>query len=292
MRRLIHEGGEFKAVIVDATEIGRAYFRGAQPSPIALQLVTQAMTGVLLLSTDLKDEGTLLMRLGGEGPMGQITVEANTDGHVRGFTQNAAVDFERVEGQGMFQTAIGAGMLKTLRRTQHMTQPYESVTELIPGEIALNMAHYLLSSNQIQSGIQLGASLHAEHGVAGAGGILIEAMPGANQNLLFIVEDRLTTMPGLGTMFAEPGGMDRISEYLFDDIAVKSLGETGVVYRCSCSRQRMLQIISTLPVSELAEMVAENKDFEINCQFCNKAWPCSTQDLSAVIEYKNTQKSE
>ncbi len=286
LKRYIHKDGQFKVTIVETTQIGRDVFRGLHPSPIALQLMTQAMTGALLLSANLKDEGVLLFRFAGDGPVGHVTVEANTLGHVRGCVGHNAIDFELDRGVDLFQTAAGTGNLTCKRKLEPGGRVYSSMVELVPGGIALNYANYLLQSEQVHSAIQIGAALDPSCGVKGAGGILIQAMPGANDNLLFILEQRLQEMKTLGEQFSEPDGHDRIRDWLFDDIGVNQVKETEVAYFCSCTQQRMLQVISTLPITDLKDLRKDNKVVTINCSFCAKGYQVPPDELDIILDMK------
>jgi len=286
LKRYIHKEGGFKVAIVDTTQIGRDVFSGIRPSPIALQLLTQAMTGALLLSADLKRDGTLLYRFKGDGPGGHLTVEANTMGHVRGCMGDNFLDFDLQEGVDLFQIAMGSGNLSAKRKMEPDANIYSSVVEMVPGGIALNYANYLLQSEQVASAVQIGVALNPECGVQGAGGILIQAMPGANENLLFILEQRLQEMKPLGNLFSEPDGHEQALAWLMDDMDVKPLKETGVKYFCNCTQQRMLQVLSTLPISDLEDMRKDNEALSINCSFCSKSYQVPPQELDVLIDMK------
>lgn len=283
LKHYIQKDGHFKLTVVDSTQVGRHAFSELSPSPIELQLLVQGMTGALLLSSSLKSEGTLLLKWQGKGPMRYLSVESNTNGEVRGCT-GASVDFEPIKGQGLCSQAIGVGQLSVKRRTAPTNRVFESIIPLEEKEIALNLARYLLDSQQIRAGIQLGVKLHPELGVAGAAGILIEALPDANENFLFLLEDRLLTMPPLGELFANVDGHARLYEHLLQDMGVKFLAEDQVRYHCSCSRQAVLRSMSSLPRSDLQEMLDEQKTFQIECSYCSKSYPCSMEDIQAILE--------
>lgn len=284
MKRYLQVDGDFKATVVDTTQVGRDYFERIQPSPIGLQLITQAMTGALLLANGLKGEGSLLLVAKGNGPGGTLTVEANTEGHVRGTMTQPHLHIQPEPSLGLFQQVIGAGTLAVTRRTQKTPKGYQSVVDLVEGEISLNLANYLLNSDQIHSAIQLGSNLDAEHGIAGAGGIMIQALPNANENVLFILEQRLGELPSLGDLFSGQGGHKIIEEHLFDGLEVSDMGESEVNFVCPCSRQRMIQLLGGIPIEELESMRSENKSQSVTCHFCNQTYAISIEDLDVLIE--------
>ena len=292
LKRYIHEDGMFKAAVVETTLVGRKVFRTANPSPIALQLLTQAMTGALLLCTGLKDEGTLLFKFRGDGPMDLLTVEANTAGQTRGFAGQPGLDFNPDRESGLFHQAIGSGQLTVLRRVEPGQKTFTSVVSLVPGELAYNYAHYLLKSEQVPSALQLGAKLDPDFGVAAAGGVLIQALPGADQNLLFLLESRLGDIPSLGDLFAGEEAHEQIAEELFGPIPVQELASLPVSFNCSCTRQRVLQILARLPEEELQDMRADAKDVEVTCQFCGMRYSCAPEDLDVMLDLKGESKTQ
>ncbi len=283
LRRYIHEEGQFKAMVAETTGAGRAVFQRLSPSPIALQLLTQAMTGAVLMSANLKDEGTLMVRFDGDGPMETITAEANTLGHVRGAAGHPQLDFSPNPKLGLFQQAVGSGRLSVKRKTKPTDKVFTSVVPLVAGEMALNFANYLLKSEQVPSAIQLGAGLDAELGIGGAGGILIQALPGANEHLLFLLEDRIASLPSLGECFAAPDGQDQILDRLFEDLPLKLLAETEVAFACPCSKERMLLLLSGLAEKDLREMRASKEPLELRCSFCGQSYACDPEDLEPIL---------
>ncbi|MDJ0837445.1 MAG: Hsp33 family molecular chaperone HslO [Acidobacteriota bacterium] len=284
LKRYIHEDGQFKIAVVSLTGVGRDLFQTLSPSPGVLQLVTNAAGGAALLASNLKDQGIINIKFDGDGPLGSVTAEANTLGEVRSTAQ---IPDLVVEGPGgLFTRSLGNGKITVSQRTSKSDQVFRSVVSFVEGEMALNLANYLLQSEQVASGIKIGTKLDPEKGVAGAGGVLIQALPGANENLLFIIEDRLSTLPPVGDLFAGEDGHARVAEYLFDDMPVKWLETTEINYKCNCSRTRILQSLASLPVKDLAEMHGDGETLSLNCSFCTTGYAVTVEDLAAILELK------
>ena len=291
LKRYIHEDGNFKVSVVETSETGRTIFKNRDLTPIALQLLTQALTGAVLITTSLKGQGTLSLSAQGDGPMGHLTAEANTQGQVRGLVGNPGIVFEPEAGKGLFEQAVGKGNLTVKRRTQPSDTVYQSVVPLVNGEMALNLAHYLHSSEQIRSAVQLGVNLDPDQGVKGAGGIFIQALPNANEHLFFILEDRLGTMDPLGTLFSEADGHQPIYDWLFEGMKVKELSSDPVAFHCSCTKQRILQVMASLPENDLQEL-SDNQTLTVNCSFCNKPFSITPQEMQTVLEWKREQSQD
>lgn len=283
IKRYMHEDGSFKVVLVESTQVGRDAYQRLACSPIALSLLTQAMTGALLLISDLKIETTTQLKFEGDGPLGSLIAEANSLGEVRGTANHLAIDFDPRAGQGLFQQAVGNGTLQVSRRIKGFDELYNSVVG-IEGEIAQTLSRYFLDSQQIPTGIRLGCQLDAEVGVLGAGGIMIQAMPGANENLLFILENRLMEIGDLGAYFAKPNGDEAIMDFLFEAMPIKRLADTEVRFHCGCSLERMEQVLAGLPKHELAELAQDPAGITISCNFCHHPYQIASDTLQAMSE--------
>lgn len=284
LKRYIHEEGQFGALVVQTTELARDAYRRHQCDPLATQMLAQMMTGTLLISANLKGEGSVQAKMRG-GQQQHIVAEADTLGHVRGYAELGQVeDFD--PAQGIFDQVFGGGVMEVKRRTLPANKLFSSVVELVRGELSLQFANYLLQSDQLRAGILLGAQLDPDLMVKGAGGVMIYALPSSKDDLLFILENRLQELPPLGALFADDQGHEKIAEFLFSDVGVKALGETPIKFQCSCSQQRMLQVIHSLPATELKDLRTENKSFDINCQFCATSYTILPEDLDAILELK------
>jgi len=289
LKRHIHRDGQFKFTVVNTTQIGRDLFSRLAPTPDALQLMVQAATGALLMAAaGLKDEeGTLALSFQGNGPAGRLNAEANTRGTVRAIVDT--LDLVTPREGGLFGEALGEGKLTVSRRTRRHQQVYRSVVSLVAGEMALQLANFLLQSDQVRSGILLGAELDPDRGVAGAGGVLIQAMPEADPNLIVILEDRLANLPPMGQLFRSEDAHSQVGELLFDGIPVKWLETTEVAYRCQCSRARIYQTVVSLPESEIAEMAGEGTPIDLSCHYCNETYTLTPADLAQILDQKRAR---
>ncbi len=289
--RYLDQTGHFKATLANTTQLGRDAHRRLQASPMAIQLITQAMTAALLLSSESKTDSTLSMKFVGDGPCGHITVEANSLGEVRGFAGNLNVDFKTDKRKGLFEQAIGQGNLVCRRRLANKDKVYTSTVQLIPGEMAANVANYLLQSEQVHSAMALGAQLDPDLGIAGSGGILIQALPNADENVLLIVEDRLTTLPHIGATFALDSAFKSVEKHIFEDFGVQRVARLPLKYRCNCSKDRVIHLLASLPQEQMASLLQDELDVTLQCQFCTKPYTFSPQELK-TINSRPEQKSQ
>jgi len=288
LRRCLHEDGGFKAFIADATELGRNAFEDLQPSPVALQLITQAMTGALLLSANLK-EGVINLKLTGDGPLGHLTAEANTLGEARATAGDLHLQLPRAPDQSLLGQALGQGQLTVRRKSRQAPSGFSSVVDLVPGGFSLNLANYLDLSEQTPSAIRIDAQLDPDRGVAGAGGILIQALPGADLDILAELESRLAQMTAIGPYFSEPEGFRQIFDILFHGMSVKQLGATPLSRKINDDPAALRQVLAGLPLNELTALEKEGRPVTLRNAFGGKPRVFGLEELADIIREKRAQ---
>ena len=124
----------FAAYTKDLAEEGR---KRHSTSPVATAALGRLMTAAVMMSETLKGEDDLLtLKITGDGPLGGITVTANSKAEVKGYVGNPNVDLPlNARGKLDVAKAVGAGRLDVIR-DMGLKEPYVGQTPLISGEIA------------------------------------------------------------------------------------------------------------------------------------------------------------
>ena len=61
-----------------------------------------------------------------------------------------------------------------------------------------------------------------------------------------------------------------------------------VEYKCDCSRERLEEALISIGISELEDILANEKETQLQCHFCNKEYKFTEQDLKNIVgELKN-----
>ncbi len=254
-------------------------------SPTAAAVLGRALCAASMLGEMMKEEqGTLTIRINGGGPVGSIVAVSDSSGYVRGYVANPAVDLPlRADGKLDVGGAVGRDGMFTVSRDIGLKEPYVGSTELVSGEIAEDLTAYLLESEQIPSACALGVMVDTDRTIKAAGGFIVQLMPGAPEELIGKLEDNIFMMDQLTTVLDEDG-----AEAVFDQV-LKGLehhivAEAPVGYRCYCSRERVAQALRCIDRSELEEMIAEDRECSISCQFCDATYSFTPDDLRAIAD--------
>lgn len=241
--------------------------------------------GLLLAGAELKDQQELTVRLLGNGPVGATVVTAKSDLTVKGFVQNNHIALPaRADGHIDVKKAVGQGWLQ-VTKDLGLKQPYTGEVQIVSGEIAEDLTYYLAKSEQIPSAVGLSVFVNPNNTIGEASGFLLQALPGATDELLQKTEERIKALPPLSEAFF--GGMtpeDLAKKILGDDC--KILEKDPVKYECDCSKEKYAKMLETLKANELSEMINEDHGAELVCNFCGDKYQFSEAELQEILAKK------
>ena len=293
MDKLIHAtaaDGTVRILAAVTTGIVREAVRRHQTSPTVSAALGRVLTGTLLLGSSFKDYDRLTVKIEANGAVEGITAEATTDGTVRGYVRNPAVDLPpRADGKFDVAGIVGEGMFYVIREIGYETgaysEPYVGSVPLVSGEIAEDFAHYLAKSEQIPSAVLLGVLLQNEEPfVTCAGGVIVQMMPNADENIAVMIEDTILHAPQLTSAIKEGATARDLVEMVLGIIPFEILEEIDVAFKCNCSFDRAVQLISSLGRAEVASMLAEDHGASMTCGFCSEIYTLDESDLQKMLD--------
>jgi len=279
-----------RAFVVKTTNLCEIARLRHKLSPMATAVLGRALTGALLLTSLLK-HGTdqrVLLRIEGDGPIGLVVAEANAKGEVRGFVQNPDVSLFVKEENGRkkfdIAKAVGRGTLTVVKDLGFGT-PYESSVPLVSGEIAQDIAYYLLKSEQIPSAVAIGVLVGEEGKVEAAGGFLAQPLPGASDEAISKLEENVKSLPPVSSLIKEGKRPEEIAELLFKDFTTELLALKELSFRCRCSKEVARGGLVAMPVEELRQLKEEG-GVSIKCNFCGEEYFFTPEEIEEVIQEK------
>ena len=276
--------GFIKMAVIAATDLVQRAQHIHRCSPTATAALGRTLCAASLLGEAMKeDDASLTIRINGGGPLGGVIAISDHEGYVRGAVGNPAVDLPlRADGKLDVGGAVGHDGMLTVSRDIGLKEPYVGSVELRSGEIAEDLTAYLLESDQVPSACALGVLIDTDGSVKTAGGFLVQLMPGAPDELIAKLEDNIFLMDRLTTILAEDG-TDEVFRQVLKGFEYHVVQEAPVGYRCTCSRERVEAALGVVERSELEEMIAEDKEYEISCQFCDTVYRFGPQELSEIL---------
>jgi molecular chaperone Hsp33 len=272
LARATAESGKIRALGVVATRLVESARRRHGTYPVVTAALGRAMMGASLLAAAmLKPPDRLTLRLLGDGPIGAVIADADAAGGVRGYVQNARVALPiKANGKLDVGRAVGRGSL-VVSRSMGDQQPYTSSSPLVSGEIAEDVASYLVTSEQVPSAVSLGVLLRASGSVRAAGGLMLQVLPGGEEFARDLAE-RITGLGAVSSLAESVTTSDEMLQALLAGLSDVRIAEPEPLgLRCTCSRSRASRSLLLLGKETLSELVADG-GAELTCHFCGRTY--------------------
>lgn len=261
------------------------------PAPVSLVLAEAvALTG--MLGASLKFDGKFILQSRSDGPVDMLVAQWETPGRMRAY---ARFDRAMVEALANPTPAalLGKGHLAMTVDQGADMERYQGIVALDGTSLEAAAHSYFRQSEQIPTFVRLAAGPFQARGQKSqwrAGGILIQHLPSDGgisplredqgdvpehlaadgppeddrwvtaRMLLETVEDHELLDPGL-----EP---NRLLYRLFHEQGVTAYPEAGLSRHCTCSRERVGEMLKNFSAQERADMI-ENGRIGVTCEFCS-----------------------
>lgn len=251
--------------------------------PTATAALGRTLTAGLLLGATMKDEEALSIELVGDGPLRRVMVTTDGHGRVRGYVSRPATHLPSKNGKLDVAGAIGDGLLCVMRTQPWNKEPYRSVLKLVSGEIAEDVTHYLVSSEQIPSAVALGVFVNADGTVGAAGGFLVQTLNGAVPELAELIERNVAALPHVTSLIQRGDGPYEILTAVLAGLDVRRIVDETVRFACPCNRERVLGALLLLGAQEIDDMICTEGRAEVRCEFCAEHYVVGRDELTMLI---------
>ena len=255
-------------------------------TPVATAALGRTLTATAIMGSQLKvDDGSVTVQVKGNGPLGAIVCVGDADGYVRGYLQNPAADLPlRADGKLAVGAGVGRGYLMVIKDIG-LKDPITGTVALVNGEIAEDLTRYFAESEQIPSACALGVLVDTDCTVKCAGGWLVQLMPGVKDADIDRLEANLAKLEPMTTMLDKGMSLEEIVQAVLDGFAVDFLQTDEIGYRCACSREKVERALISMGKTELGKMADEQENSEVTCQFCDKIYTFSREELRELLAH-------
>ncbi len=295
----IDHSGLFRVYLTISTDIVEEARKIHDTTPLASAGLGRVLTGAGLMGLLLKnDSDKLTVLFKGDGPAKQILATATANGDVKGYIANPDVDLPLTkEGKLDVGGSLGIGEL-TVIKDLGLREPYVGTIALVDGEIADDLTAYYFISEQQNSAISLGVKVDVDYTIAAAGGMIIQMLPNAAEESIDALEAMLEKLPPITTLVEEAVSenrgksdegvlqamMDRIFAEMPEEYQVEMLEFKEMRWHCDCSEERLEKVLMTIGEKDLTEIIEEDGQAELVCQFCCKKYHFDKEHLERILE--------
>ena len=283
--RAINKDGYVKASVITGRDLVERARNIHTLLPVATAALGRTLMAASMMGDALKIDGSsVTLQIKGGGPLGTVLAVSDDCGNVRGYVQNPHVELmEKAPGKLDVGRAVGENGSLTVIKDLGMKEPYIGTIDLLSGEIADDVAAYFVESEQIPTACALGVLVGTDQSVTAAGGYLIQLLPGAGEDIITKIEAGVARVGSVSR--ALEGGLDGegLLRAVLSDFELEILETHPVEYRCYCSRDRVTRALISMGREELADLIAEQGKAELTCQFCDKVYRYTREDLEEIL---------
>lgn len=229
------------------------------------------------------DTDMLTLQVRGDGPLGGITVTADSKGDVKGYVNHPDVMLPPKNGKLDVGGAVGIGLLQVIK-DMGLKEPYSGQTILVSSEIAEDLTYYFANSEQVPSSVGLGVLMDKDNTVACAGGFIIQMMPFAKEETISQIEENLKNITSVTDHLKKGETPEQILEILLGNLGLEITSTMPTKFYCNCSKERVEKAVISVGKKEIQDMIDDGQDIEVKCHFCNTAYKYSVEELKDILK--------
>ena len=283
--RVLAKDAPIKASAISARDLVERARQIHKTLPVATAALGRALMAASMMGDQLKEEdGSVTLRIKGDGPLGGITAVSDSAGNARGYVVNPLVDLP-LKGPAKLDvgSAVGHTGSLTVIKDLCLKEPYVGTVPLVSGEIAEDITSYFAESEQIPTACALGVLVDVDQSVLCAGGYLIQLLPGADDAAISAIERGIARVGPVTE--ALRGGLDArgLVEQVLSEFELEELSAEPVEYRCYCSRDRVTRALISMGREGLEALIREQGRAELTCQFCDKVYHYTKEELEGLL---------
>lgn len=272
----------FAATTKELVEKARA---AHDTSPVATAALGRLLTGGVMMGEMMKGEKDLLtLQVKGDGPIGGITVTADSQGHVKGYVENPDVLLPaNALGKLDVGGAVGNGMLRVIK-DMGLKEPYVGQVALETGELGDDLTYYFATSEQVPSSVGLGVLMEKDNTVKQAGGFIIQLMPFTDEKVIEALEKKISEVQSVTSMLNLGMTPEDILNELLGEFHPEISEKIPAEFHCDCSKKRVEKVLISLGKKELTSIINDGKPVELKCHFCNSGYTFTTEELKEILK--------
>ena len=275
---------QIRAFAASTTELVEQARRHHNTSPVATAALGRLLTGGVMMGSMMKnptDVLTLQVQCG--GPIGGLTVTADSQGSVKGYVNNPDVMLPAKNGKLDVGGALGPGFLNVIK-DMGLKEPYSGQTILQTGEIAEDLTYYFATSEQVPSSVGLGVLMEKDNTVRCAGGFIVQVMPFIEDEVLDRLEKNIQNIQSVTARLDNGHTPEEMLEQVLEGLNVEVVDTLPAQFSCNCSKERIEKAIISIGKKDIQSMIDDGEDIEVKCHFCNTAYNYTVDELKELLK--------
>lgn len=278
----ITQDDHFKVSVVKTTDVIKTARQKHHLSLLNTVLLGRALTGAMLMASELKGEERIQLRLEGNGPVGMLVAEANRVGEIRGYAQHPGAELDYSKKDQSIGNGLGIGIMTFSKTLYNESNPRTSTVKLVKGDVTADLAHFMVQSEQVPSAVMLDVGIDDSGQVGEAGGVLIQRLPDAPDGKIDELQKNLEELKSINLLLRNDYYIDDIMHMAVSPLSARELDRQPVDFFCRCTRKRFKNALAMVSYEELKEM--RNEGQELVCHYCNERYNITSEEIDTIID--------
>ena len=277
-----------RAAAVDIKEPLKEIVSIQNCGPVATILLGRAVAASALLASQMEEDETVSLYFKGDGPIESLFAEATYDGALRGYTPVPELHLPVLAGRIDLPIALGQGNLTVVRAHPKRKQPHRGTVEFVSGEIGDEIAHYLDQSEQRPAYVSVGVKMNSDFEIISAGGVLVELMPDAPENVAIQLETNATSSESVTEVLAKGTSLEEMMKPYFKGFQMQQAEHNHTLhFHCPCTKDRLIRSMNLFEENDLEEIVENKEQVSARCEFCGRHYELAWTDIKDIKDKRH-----
>lgn len=275
---------QIRAFAASTTELVEQARQHHNTSPVATAALGRLLTGGVMMGSMMKNPADVLtLQVQCGGPIGGMTVTADSQGNVKGYVNQPDVLLPPKNGKLDVGGALGPGFLNVIK-DMGLKEPYSGQTILQTGEIAEDLTYYFATSEQVPSSVGLGVLMEKDNTVRCAGGFIVQVMPFIEDEVLNKLEENIQKIQSVTSMLDNGHTPEEMLHQVLEGLDVEIVDTLPAQFYCNCSKERIEKAIISIGKKDIQSMIDDGETIEVKCHFCNTAYHYTVDELKELLK--------
>lgn len=244
--------------------------------PAIRRVLGETLAAAALLSATIKYDGLMTLQIQAKGLLRLLVVQVTAERTLRALARwdESAGRLEQ-EASIPLADLCGHGTL-VLTIEPASGEAYQGIVALDGDSIAEALEAYFERSEQLPTHLCLAAD------ECRAAGLLVQRLPGSDSDadLWNRVEQLSATLGAEELLTLDAATLLR---RLFHEEDVRVFEDQPLAFRCTCSRERTGGMLRALAPAEVRELLAEQGEISVDCEFCGQRYRFDAVDVGALL---------
>ncbi len=277
--------GQVRAFAANTRNLVETARAAHNTSPVATAALGRLLTAGAMMGVMMKNDSDMLtIQIQCDGPIGGLTVTADVHGTVKGYVVNPDVMLPpSKKGKLDVAAALNLGVLSVIK-DMGLKEPYVGQTILTTSEIAEDLTYYFATSEQVPSSVGLGVLMEKDNTVKQAGGFIVQVMPFVEDAVVEKLEKNIAALDSVTSMLDQGMTPEALLETVLAGMDVEYTDRIATEFACNCSKKRVEKALISIGRKDIQEMIADGKDIEMHCHFCNTSYTFTVEELKEILK--------